>query len=83
MMAYKVYVLRSQRTEKFYIGHSERFDERLREHNSGESKSTKSGIPWELVYQKEFQTRSEAMRQELQIKKRGIERFLRGVAQPG
>ena len=32
--------------------------------------------PWELIWNKEFLTRSEAMAQERKIKKRGIGRFL-------
>ncbi len=34
------------------------------------------GIPWKIVYSKEFETRKEAMKYERFIKKRGAERFL-------
>ena len=82
-MQYTVYVLFSARTEKYYAGHTGNLARRLNEHNNGESLSTKHGIPWIVVYQEAVMTRGRAMRREGQIKKRGIERFLRGVAQPG
>jgi len=48
-------------------------------HNSGLSLSTKSGKPWELIYQIPFSTRSEAMHIELKIKKRGAKRYLEDI----
>jgi putative endonuclease len=36
----------------------------------------KSGMPWQLIYSKEYSSRAEAMRLEKQIKKRGAARFL-------
>jgi putative endonuclease len=38
--------------------------------------STKSGNLWELIYQIQFSTRSEAVHLEQQIKKRGAKRYL-------
>jgi predicted GIY-YIG superfamily endonuclease len=35
-----------------------------------------SGLPWELVYQKEFSTRSASVNHEREIKKRGALRYL-------
>jgi putative endonuclease len=40
------------------------------------SKSTKSGIKWELKYKIELISRSEAMLLEIFIKKRGAKRYL-------
>jgi len=38
------------------------------EHNHGHSKFTKGGIPWELLYQEEFNSLSEARKRELFLK---------------
>ena len=49
-----VYVLQSQKTKRYYTGSTERLRERMNEHNAGECKSTRSGIPWNLLYTKDI-----------------------------
>ena len=61
---YFVYVLRSLRTGRSYVGFTTNLLQRLAQHNSGITKSTKNRGPWELVHQEVFQTRAEAMRRE-------------------
>jgi putative endonuclease len=68
-MVYTLYILYSEKTQKFYTGHTNDFERRIIEHNSGQNKSTKSGSPWEIVYRKEYETKSEAARIESKIKK--------------
>ena len=46
---YIVYVLHSEKTGRYYYGHTGQFDDRLRRHNSGEERATKHGRPWTLV----------------------------------
>ncbi|WP_081489542.1 GIY-YIG nuclease family protein [Melioribacter roseus] len=67
---------------RFYVGSTNDIQRRLNEHNSGQTKSTRSGKPWNLVFLKEFNSKSEAMKLEIKIKKRGIKRFLNDI-QPG
>jgi len=67
-MAIMVYILYSPSKDRYYIGQTQDLANRLNEHNSGESKSTRAGIPWKVVYTKEFQTRSEAMIYENRLK---------------
>ena len=76
---YSVYILYSQSTSKYYTGQSYCLENRLMRHNSGLSLSTKSGRPWELIYQIQFPTRSEAMILEQKIKKRGAIRYLEDI----
>jgi putative endonuclease len=78
-----VYILRSQSLQKYYVGSTQEVSNRLREHNHGESRSTRPGVPWELVRTEEFQTRAEAVRQENRIKARGIGRYLSDVGHLG
>jgi putative endonuclease len=66
---YTVYVLYSQKYDKIYIGQTEDIERRLIEHNNGLlSTYTKRYQPWEVIYAEEFETRSEAMRREKQLK---------------
>ena len=73
------YILFSKKLNKFYVGRTSNLGQRLIDHNAGRSKFTKSGRPWEIVYQQEFQTRAEAMHLESRIKGRGIARYLREI----
>jgi putative endonuclease len=43
-------------------------DDRINRHNSGRSTFTKRGIPWIVVYQKQYPTTSEAYQAELYLK---------------
>ena len=65
---YYVYVLFSEKLNKRYIGSTHDVNNRLREHNTGKSKFTKTGIPWKLIYQESYQTNLEARRRELFLK---------------
>lgn len=68
MEKYYVYILKSITLNKFYIGQTNNLERRLSYHNSGYSKSTNSGMPWNLVYKKLFLSRAEAMKREKQLK---------------
>jgi len=56
-------------TEKFYIGSTGDIEDRLRRHNGGRSKATRSGKPWKLMYTESFETRGEAVAREKQLKR--------------
>ncbi len=79
---YYVYILRSKLTNKFYVGCTDNINRRLKEHNSGLSKYTKSNRPWIIEYFEEYSTLSEARMRERKIKswkKRvAIEKLIRG-----
>jgi len=57
---YYVYILKSQKDNKLYTGHTQDFEKRLAEHNSGKVKSTCSRRPFRLVHLETFDTRSKA-----------------------
>jgi putative endonuclease len=58
------------------VGHTQDLRKRLKRHNAGREKFTSRGVPWELVIRLDAETRSDAMKLENKIKKRGIRRFL-------
>ena len=65
---YYVYIIKSLKDQKFYIGCTSDVDRRLRFHNAGLQRSTKSRIPFILVYQESFLNKAEALKREKQIK---------------
>ena len=65
---FHLYILLSEKTNKFYIGSTGNLEDRITRHNGSRSKSTKTGIPWKLVYTEEFETRGEAMKRERAVK---------------
>jgi len=63
-----LYVLKSKKDGSLYIGQTNNLDDRLAKHNRGEIKSTKSRIPFEIIYSEAFSTRREAMYREKHLK---------------
>ncbi len=76
-MKYKVYILYSQKRSRYYVGQTADIDKRYKRHNNGLVPSTKSGLPWNLIKTIDVINRSEALKLEKKIKKRGIKRFLK------
>ncbi len=78
-MKFFVYILYSEKVKRYYIGHTQNLERRLIEHNSGQNKSTKYGIPWKHVFTKEFSSRSEAMKYEIKIKRMKSKKFIENL----
>ena len=70
------YILYSEKTDKYYIGHTSDLQLRIARHNDGWSKSTKSGIPWRIVYCEEYETKFQAMSREYEIKRKKSRIFI-------
>jgi putative endonuclease len=73
---YTVYILFSRKLDKYYVGSCADLQRRLYQHNAGQSRFTRSGIPWSIIKKIILPTRAEALQLEHKIKKRGIRRFL-------
>ena len=65
---FTVYILKSKKKEKYYIGFTSNLEKRLKQHNAGLNKSTVYGRPWVIVRQESFDTKIEALNREKQIK---------------
>jgi putative endonuclease len=63
-----VYVLRSKKDGKRYIGFTRDLERRIDEHKKGMVKSTKHRRPLELVYHEAYEIKSEAMEREKYLK---------------
>ena len=67
-MAYYVYILRSLKDSKFYIGSTADVAARLAYHNAGLQRSTKNRIPFELFYTETVSSKEDGLRREKEIK---------------
>ena len=67
-----LYVIRSQKfSRRIYIGTTSDLRKRKKDHNNGSNKSTKYGIPWELVYYEAYASEDDALERERKLKKYG------------
>lgn len=68
---YYVYVLKSEKDDQLYIGYTNDLKRRLKEHNTGENRSTASRIPFELLYYEAYKSSRDAEKRERALKLRG------------
>ena len=62
------YVLKSKSSGRLYIGQTNNLDDRIRRHNNNQNKATKNRGPWNLIFKRSFQTRSDAVYLEKKLK---------------
>lgn len=67
-MAYYTYILKSLKNDKHYVGWTSNLEERLKKHNAGANRSTRFSGPYEMIFFKEFGTKTEAYAYERKIK---------------
>ena len=65
---YFIYILKSVHHFRFYVGMTENVQRRLKEHNSGKTKSTIAWSPWKLFFSESYETREEARKREKYLK---------------
>jgi len=69
METWYTYILYSEKIDRYYVGYTWNIKLRLDRHNKGMSRSTKAGRPWKIVYVELYNTKSEAIKREYQIKR--------------
>lgn len=74
---YYVYVLRSLKDNRTYVGYTDNVERRIVEHNAGRSIATKHRRPFTVVLTEEFSTIAEAKKRELYWKSGGGRRKLK------
>lgn len=65
---YYVYILKSQKDDRLYAGHTENLAKRFKEHNSGKVKSTKDRTPLVLIYYEASNMLIDAVKREKALK---------------
>ena len=73
---YYVYVLRSQKDEKRYIGMTDNIVRRVEEHNRGKVESTQHRRPFIFEYYEVYETRVDARKREKYFKTAAGRRWL-------
>lgn len=71
-----VYILQSLKDFSFYVGQCDDLDYRMSKHFDGMSKYTSSKRPLRLVYFEVFNTRTEALKREKEIKKMKSKKYI-------
>ena len=68
-MLYGVYILYSERLEKYYCGFTNNVIRRVEQHNAGQANFTSKGCPWILIDSFNCNTKIQATSLEKRIKK--------------
>ena len=71
------YVIKSVHHDYYYKGHCEDLVKRLKEHNTGMTKSIRPYIPFKIAYVETFKTRDEAIVREKYFKTSAGRRYLK------
>jgi putative endonuclease len=80
MNMFFVYILKSIRFNKYYVGQTKDLQKRIEHHNSNRARWTKRYQPWEIVYIEECLTRSDAMKKEKKLKQtKNLAEFLEKI----
>ncbi|KKQ18535.1 hypothetical protein A2617_01095 [Candidatus Daviesbacteria bacterium RIFOXYD1_FULL_41_10] len=77
------YILQREKDGKFYIGSTTNIENRIKKHNSGQSRYTKNKGPFRIVYQEQYETLSEAKKREYYLKslksRKALEKLIKGA----
>jgi len=76
---YTIYVLKSLKDHRTYVGCTKNIDNRIKEHNRGEVKSTKTRTPFILWYKEDFPDKYQAFKREQHFKTAWGRRQLRKI----
>jgi putative endonuclease len=79
---YFLYVIESEINKFLYVGITNDINKRLKEHNSGKTKSTKGYTPWKLVYSENFENRLDARKKEIYYKSGCGKEYLKSIIRP-
>ena len=69
-----VYVIQSLKDKTTYIGYTENLEKRIIEHNQGKTKSIKHKLPFQMVYKEAYESKTEARKREIKLKKNSSEK---------
>jgi putative endonuclease len=73
---YFVYLLYSEKCDRYYIGYSADVPARLERHNAGMVTATRNCRPYVVKTKKSFATEQEARAEELRLKKQKSRKYL-------
>lgn len=65
---YYIYVIKSLKDKKLYVGHTDNLKRRFNEHNTGQVKSTNLRKPFKLLYYEACNLLEDALKREKALK---------------
>ena len=74
-----VYIIFSEKLNKYYVGACTDLDRRLYEHSIGHSKFTATGVPWLFKYSEYYPDLKSAKKRELEIKKMKSRKYIESL----
>ncbi|HSE90371.1 MAG TPA: GIY-YIG nuclease family protein [Candidatus Binatia bacterium] len=74
---YYVYVLKSRKDGRFYVGCTADLRKRIAEHNDGKTRSTRHRIPFDLLYYEGSRNHTNALHREKYLKTTYGKRYLK------
>jgi len=74
---YYVYVLRSEKDRKFYVGYTKDLEARIKMHDGGKVKSTRNRTPFKLIYYEACLNQQDALKREKYLKTNYGKRYLK------
>ena len=77
MKFYYIYVLESEKDGSWYTGYTADLKNRIKEHNSGYTNSTKNRTPWRLIYYEACLSEDDARSREKYLKSGMGKRYIR------
>lgn len=72
-----VYVIKSDKDGRLYVGMSRFVEQRLTQHNKGMTASTRFYKPWKLLFFEEYENRTEARKREKYLKSGSGKEFIK------
>ena len=78
-MMWYIYIIYSEKLDRYYVGYTDNLSWRLERHNLGWGRFTKGGIPWELIYFEKYQTKQEALKREREIKSKKSRKYIENI----
>jgi putative endonuclease len=73
---YYTYIIFSKTLDKYYTGSCQNIETRLNDHLNSRSKFTKNAKDWILVYFETYNSRSLALKREMEIKKKKSRKYI-------
>ena len=77
------YIVYSPKLDRYYIGHTSDLEKRLAEHNAGISTFTSKTTDWVLKFSKSFDSRTDAFKFEMAIKKKKSRKYILFLIEAG
>ena len=70
-----VYIIESEMDSSYYIGYTKDLKKRLNGHNRGQTRFTRTKMPWKLKYYEVFNNKTDAIKREKHLKRQKSREF--------